>query len=941
MDPQRTSKAISTSTPSFTIRYNAEDEEVEQLYDSPKIGEAHSDNSSPQSTPLTEKKNKDSLLLSKTSKRSGSLEEAGSPEPWRLFTEIRGRITKTVEEKIEEMNRKKKKKKDMLKPNSSLSDSEEKSEPSLFDSSSPEKSTSEIVSTTEKLEDTADSDLGDVSDTEISLNSDRATTPVALEVSNILPGLETKDISLPFLPEKRRLSAVFRNRQKVKHRRKVSRSDKIEVAVDALDVVEKNDTGSSLSLVNNGSAKSKVILYRKKVASSIIGCIFTAIIGIMLMCDIPLFLIGFFIGALVCLTVVLWTDHLFDWVFETRPEFLYLHGYYKYSNVPLLSDNMVSQNDKPEECLYTGWMNEFPHEYKPDIYHISQTETIYVKLTGSSLKLCTPKSKIPKRAMWNEPEHNMLFNMERTYDIRNCSIRLLPEGLVQKRLWSKKYPICIDLLPNSHKSTKFNDKGDIIEDAAPKDTLLSPLPKDSPVREIIIGEGGSKKRKWVHNLFKKLRKDEKFDSEMTLLEELEEQDVFLSDLDLGALEVEQEAQIDCEMLPKSNTPYQGESNEEEEFDDDDFKDYVQVSPSLVNKNNIYLFTRTDREKDLWFRRLVAATGYKSWLDNVNEDNAKEVEEKLKDEQVKRKKVLDDYLNYMKQVGNMKIHEELDTSFVFDNLDSSFLWLNLFIARVLYDPMKNSHWVGMIQAKISRKLAVIKVPSFMERFNLSQIEFTKSVPVLERSWKPKMNEDGLWVELDVSYQGICRMTIDTKINLMKLKLVASRDADYIANQESGDKNKSAYLDSSQEDSAETSCEEDDDPKKPSKPSKALMVIDKIAASKMFQQVTDNKLVKKAMENVSNTTISLNVEVRSLVGTVVLNIPPPPSDRLWYGFKPNTKLELSAKPRVGDHGINMGYITGLIEKKLYQEFQKILFMPNMDDLLIPIMSREKPF
>ena len=39
----------------------------------------------------------------------------------------------------------------------------------------------------------------------------------------------------------------------------------------------------------------------------------------------------------------------------------------------------------------------------------------------------------------------------------------------------------------------------------------------------------------------------------------------------------------------------------------------------------------------------------------------------------------------------------------------------------------------------------------------------------------------------------------------------------------------------------------------------------------------------MENVSNCQLLLNVEVRKLSGTLALNIPPHPSDRLWYYIK----------------------------------------------------------
>lgn len=63
-------------------------------------------------------------------------------------------------------------------------------------------------------------------------------------------------------------------------------------------------------------------------------------------------------------------------------------------------------------------------------------------------------------------------------------------------------------------------------------------------------------------------------------------------------------------------------------------------------------------------------------------------------------------------------------------------------------------------------------------------------------------------------------------------------------------------------------------------KLLRYLNKITQSKYFQQATEYKVIKRAMENVSNTPLTLTVTVNSLVGKLALNIPPPPSDRLWY-------------------------------------------------------------
>lgn len=88
----------------------------------------------------------------------------------------------------------------------------------------------------------------------------------------------------------------------------------------------------------------------------------------------------------------------------------------------------------------------------------------------------------------------------------------------------------------------------------------------------------------------------------------------------------------------------------------------------------------------------------------------------------------------------------------------------------------------------------------------------------------------------------------------------------------------------------------------------------------------------MEGVSNTEIRLMVNVSSIEGCLSVNIPPPPSDRLWYGFKPVPKINLAAKPAVGERSFNIVYVTKWIEAKLLREFEKIVVLPNMDDLLL---------
>lgn len=90
----------------------------------------------------------------------------------------------------------------------------------------------------------------------------------------------------------------------------------------------------------------------------------------------------------------------------------------------------------------------------------------------------------------------------------------------------------------------------------------------------------------------------------------------------------------------------------------------------------------------------------------------------------------------------------------------------------------------------------------------------------------------------------------------------------------------------------------------------------------------------MEGVSNMEIRFMVSVSGIEGCLSVNIPPPPSDRLWYGFKTVPKIALTVKPALGERAVNIVYVTKWIETKLLREFEKLVVLPNMDDLVLPL-------
>lgn len=100
-------------------------------------------------------------------------------------------------------------------------------------------------------------------------------------------------------------------------------------------------------------------------------------------------------------------------------------------------------------------MNELT-DYSAEDYHINKTHCIFVSLEGSHLRLQRPKNAIPKRAMWDEVLPKPQFIHQRHFDLPGSRVFLRPHGLVKKRVWSKKYPICIALASkNSSQDVKM------------------------------------------------------------------------------------------------------------------------------------------------------------------------------------------------------------------------------------------------------------------------------------------------------------------------------------------------------------------------------------------------------------------------------------------------------------------------------------------------------
>ncbi len=231
-------------------------------------------------------------------------------------------------------------------------------------------------------------------------------------------------------------------------------------------------------------------------------------------------------------------------------------------------------------------MNEL-QKYNPDDYHINLTVSVYVTLDGTNLRLQRPKVNVPKRAMWDEPTHNPTFIHQRHYDLKGSRVFLEPAGLVRKRLWSKKYPICIAFSNNAHsnewKKTTMNRK----------DSADSSQKEESSV-----------------DSEKKLITQASFDDETLRAGEKKEKKLVVQ----MSLDDERLQQLGPENIDFTTSGEKDTTDDTENLvkESSSMESYELVSREECDTKIIYLFARTGREKEEWYRRLTAASQDQPW-----------------------------------------------------------------------------------------------------------------------------------------------------------------------------------------------------------------------------------------------------------------------------------------------------------------------------------------
>ncbi|XP_056389664.1 testis-expressed protein 2-like isoform X2 [Hyla sarda] len=555
-----------------------------------------------------------------------------------------------------------------------------------------------------------------------------------------------------------------------------------------------------------------------------------------------------------------------------------------------------------EPTQLQGWMNEM-FLYDPETYHPALTHSVFVMLEGTTLKRCYPKISLPRRSIYGEEIAETVFVSHQTNNLANAQVFLYPDGLANKRLWNKKYPICIQLSDPDNTEVEH-------EEPADRETENGENPRRDPDScqkssgecktgtLYLFGRTGREKEEWHQHLVRASQ---------------------------GSMAGKEDANRGSLPNPLSSPcSWGGTSNSSVESTEDTSHMFKPKDLAGNVRQKILL------DYDTYMSRFIAT-------------------EPTSPAQSPQQSTASSPTPSKKHPMEQSLSSNLNVC-----------WINAFIGRIFWDFLREKYWEDAVANKIQKKLTKIKLPNFMNELTLAELDMGTSLPQILSISTPSVNERGLWVDMEVTYSGSLQVTLETKMNLSRLgKETTMDEGGSIDNRRLGAKRprSNIFTDSDEESSSAGSSEDEEiivtetpgnlaDRVIPnnaesftggnSTSRRILRFVDKIAKSRYFQKATENEYIKRKIEEVSNTPLLLTVELQELEGTLAVNIPPPPTDRIWYSFRSPPQVEMKVRPKLGEREVTFIHVTEWIEKKLQDEFQKILVMPNMDDLLFPIMQ-----
>uniref|UniRef100_A0A6G1SI07 Testis-expressed sequence 2 protein n=1 Tax=Aceria tosichella TaxID=561515 RepID=A0A6G1SI07_9ACAR len=652
------------------------------------------------------------------------------------------------------------------------------------------------------------------------------------------------------------------------------------------------------------------------------------------------------------------------------------------------SDHNLSSEFKRklDDDDYKGWMIEFIGDYELRNSSDIKLKSIFVKLENQVLYLCKTKNNYDA-----DSTTPPVFISQRVYDLNHVkkfsANLLLPKNVrnKQKYVWSKKYPIKLDF--QMEESNNADSSSGSMKQM--QITLFA--------RSCREKEEWFRKFKRVVEIKRLGRRHSALRSSMRSEESFASGGVGESLLSsfkrFRCRSPSPKRDPTVQTSQSSHLLSEPKQSVDDEIKPTDACDMPQSSTGLVRTKSCELLQPTQNQ---------GVSEITTSEQNQTEDDSIQSNIGAADDSTLTKETADLFSQAIDHSNFLESQPSLDYKEYIERIIRSGLgatstsdWFNALIGRIFFDVFSHDHWSVWFKRKIQRKLYRIRLPYFMETLTLTQIDLGTNAPQFLNVVSHHFDSSGLFIDFDMAYSGGLTMTFETKLNLLKIK--SDNSASNSSNTNPGlgipgmssgqqyiEMNIIKDLSSASESSCEnlnnkenskpsislsastrTSCEstsdsEDSDSGSTSDSSfdeaelneisdwedygaektrqNIVKFVDKIASSRYFQHATENRYIKKKLKDISNCPLVLVVQIQSLNGVLTLNVPPPQTDRLWYGFKPTPELTLKAIPKMGDREVSLSHVTDWIERKLAEEFKKILVIPNMEDIVLPVLKSD---
>jgi len=297
-------------------------------------------------------------------------------------------------------------------------------------------------------------------------------------------------------------------------------------------------------------------------------------------------------------------------------------------------------------------------------------------------------------------------------------------------------------------------------------------------------------------------------------------------------------------------------------------------------------------------------------------------------------------------------------------------LNILLTRAAYDLLRSTRVQEFMHKRVEKQISDIRTPPYMSKMKLVNLDLGKTPPVITGMTAEPATPGCIMpvLSLQIAYRGEFNLTIETTVDpreaagwsrigraidfvqgskgeqLSDEAAVAAAAAEVHALPLSGDSGAAASTRSADEPPADGSSPRGSSPPPPGSSGQrsarrgALMPLRKAAAAKARQ------FVDRMGEYISKVPVRLHVKVSHLRGTMLVWIAPPPTDRLWYAFQDQPKMDIVARPEIGGHQLKyMGVanrVSSWVAAKLQVAVTNTLVFPSCGDLKLAFLLPFEP-